>query len=192
MNARATNDREIAQRVADALADFLGRKIDGVALAGRLRKVALVAERVPTLAPAAPTKAEQHASEFDQVFAFWQKRMGHPQAKPGPRRSKVMARLREGYTVAQLKLAILGCGASAHHMGENGQKTRYDDLTLICRDGAKVEWFMAIGKERGVTRADDSIVDPKRAALEAEADEALAAGRTDDYNALQERMAAHG
>lgn len=185
------DDREIARGIASALHEFLARKIDHVVLAGRLRKVASLAERAPILAERVPVKADQHATAFDQVFRYWQGRMGHPQAKPGPRRSKVLARLREGYSVDQLRMAIQGCAASPHHMGENATKTRYDDLTLICRDGAKVEFFMGIAKERGATR-DEAPIDAARAKLEAEADEALAAGDTDTYNALQERMAAHG
>jgi hypothetical protein len=50
--------------------------------------------------------------------------------------------MREGYTVEQLKLAVDGCARTPHNMGENDQRQRYDDLELICRDGAHVERFM--------------------------------------------------
>lgn len=190
MKPVVNRDRDIAKDVAAVLTEFLARRIDGVVLAGRLRRIALIAERAPVLAAPGPTKADEHAQAFDQVFSYWAKRMGHPQAKPGPRRNKVLARLREGYSVAQLKRAIAGCAASPHHMGKNDRKQRYDDLTLICRDGAKVEWFIGIANEH-VGAAADNTDDPLAAADERAAERALAEGRIDDYNAIQERMKQH-
>ena len=46
-----------------------------------------------------------------------------------------------GSTVEQIKAAIDGCRASAFHMGENDAGKKHDDLTLICRSGAKLDWF---------------------------------------------------
>jgi len=86
-------------------------------------------------------------SQIDEVFAYWQKVMDHPSAKLLPVRQRAVAgRLKEGYSVAEIKLAIDGCRASDFHMGDNIHRTVYDDLTLICRDGAKLEQF--IGKRR--------------------------------------------
>lgn len=79
-----------------------------------------------------------------QVFDCWQSVMGHADAKLlTKRRRLVMARLREGYTVAQLCDAVAGCKASTFHMGQNDTGTVYDDLTLICRSGEKVEMFIS-------------------------------------------------
>lgn len=183
------DDRELARDVSSALTEFLARKIDRVALAGRLRRAALAAERGPVLVPPAQSKADEHAAAFDEVFAYWQKRMGHPQSKATKeRRAKVIARLRDKYSVTQIKLAISGCAASPFHMGENDQRTRYDDLTLICRSATKLEEFLRIAAERVPSGSADRVVDPERARLEHEADRALAEGRTEDYNATQERL----
>jgi hypothetical protein len=70
--------------------------------------------------------------------------MGHPDAKPiDKRRRAVAARIREGYTVEQLKQAVDGCARTPHNMGQNERHERYDDLELICRSGTQVERFMA-------------------------------------------------
>lgn len=79
-----------------------------------------------------------------QVFEHWRTVMAHAGAKyTAERRRKVEARLREGYTVEQLCRAVDGCRASRFHQGENEDGKVYDDLTLICRNGSKVEQFIA-------------------------------------------------
>ena len=78
-----------------------------------------------------------------QVFEHWQATMGHASAKLTPKRRRlVQCRLHEGYTVAQLRDAVAGCKASPFHMGSNDSGSVYDDLTLICRSGEKVEFFL--------------------------------------------------
>jgi hypothetical protein len=69
--------------------------------------------------------------------------MEHPAAKFTPdRRKALLARLKEGYGFDQVAQAIVGLTQSAHHRGENDRHTVYDDLTLICRSGSKLEGFM--------------------------------------------------
>lgn len=106
--------------------------------------------------PQQPARSDEH-----EVFDYWRERLGHPDAKfTDGRRGKIRGRLREGFTVAQLRRAIDGCAASPFHRGENDRHTAYDDLTLICRDGAKVEQFMALPLDRfgsaALARARDS------------------------------------
>jgi hypothetical protein len=70
--------------------------------------------------------------------------MVHPRAKlDSTRRSKIAARLKDGYTVAELKAAVDGCAQSVWHMGENPSNKKFDDISLICRDASKVESFIA-------------------------------------------------
>lgn len=78
------------------------------------------------------------ARDDEEVFEFWRRvfgRDGKTKFTPGRRRA-VRARLAEGYGVDRLKRAILGCAGSRFHV-ENG----HTDLTLICRNGEKVEAF---------------------------------------------------
>lgn len=84
------------------------------------------------------------ADQAREVFDYWRSRMAKgPNTKfTRDRRQKVETRLREGYTIADLKQAVDGCAASAFHQGENDEGKTYNDLELICRKGSKVEQFM--------------------------------------------------
>lgn len=97
--------------------------------------------------PSSLTNVKPTSSTADQereVFDHWQQVMDKPRALfTEDRRRKVRARLREGYTVEQLKAAVDGCRRSAFHMGRNDRRVRYDDLQLICRSGSHVERFAA-------------------------------------------------
>ncbi len=69
--------------------------------------------------------------------------MDRPQSRfSGDKRHKVNMRLRDGYAPEDIIQAICGCSGSAWHMGDNDRDTKYDDLTLICRSGSKLEGFM--------------------------------------------------
>lgn len=79
------------------------------------------------------------AAAVRNLFAYWQERCGHEQAKfTRDRRSKVEARMREGYTVDEIRQAIDGASA-APFINPEGKK--FDDLELICRNGSKLEDF---------------------------------------------------
>lgn len=85
------------------------------------------------------------ADELEQqVFEHWRTVMGKTAAAlfTKERRAKVRARLAEGRSVADLKLAIDGCSKTPHNIGQNDTGERWDDLELICRNGANVERFM--------------------------------------------------
>lgn len=60
----------------------------------------------------------------------------------GKSRVKLIAsRLRDGYSVDDLKTAISGCSGSAFHMGQNDSGAMHNDITLICRAN-KVDSFI--------------------------------------------------
>jgi hypothetical protein len=81
------------------------------------------------------------------IFTYWQTVMGMPRAKFLPERKfKIEARLREGFTPEDIMRAIDGCAVSPWHMGENPNSKKYNDITLICRNGTKLEFFMSRDK----------------------------------------------
>lgn len=85
------------------------------------------------------------SNDINSIFEAWQYAMGNQQSKLTANRKKVIkARLNDGYTVKQLMMAIKGCAKSPFHMGVNDQGTKYNDLTLICRNGEKVENFISL------------------------------------------------
>lgn len=80
------------------------------------------------------------------VYEHWKAAMnlnGHTKLTEGRRRA-IRARLNEGYAVEQLLQAVAGCAASEWHQGQNDRKRPYNDLTLICRNGEKVEQFIGL------------------------------------------------
>ena len=86
----------------------------------------------------------QQADEPQQIFDYWCHVMGKTgNVKFTPERKRlIIARLKDGYTIDHIKQAIDGCSRSDYHMARDGKnKTIYDDLTLICRDGSYVEKF---------------------------------------------------
>ena len=77
-----------------------------------------------------------------EIFEYWKVKMGRLKAKPIPARIKVITnRFKEGYTVDDIKKAIDGCFDTAWNMGDNPGKKLYNDITLICRSGDKLEYF---------------------------------------------------
>ena len=94
-------------------------------------------------------KIDPHQSEIDGIFDYWCKTMNKDsRAKlTQKRKSKVKARLKDGFTPREICLAIKGCAMSPHHMGSNDTGAVYDDLELICRDDAKVKMFMSIANK---------------------------------------------
>ena len=83
------------------------------------------------------------SDDVQEIFNHWVYRMGKTdQTKlTKKRKSKIIDRLKDGYTVDYIKSAIDGCAKSPHHMGQNDQGTVYDDIELICRESTKMENF---------------------------------------------------
>ena len=89
-----------------------------------------------------PQKEKRHDPRVVEVFEHWKRVMGHPKALLDTKREKaVIARLREGKTVGDLKQAVDGCSKTPHNIGHNANQQRYDDLELICRSVSQVERF---------------------------------------------------
>ena len=86
-----------------------------------------------------PAKADESKIIFDYWKQVMQKNNSSKFTKE--RSGKVKARLKDGYTVDQIKQAILGCSMTPHNMGKNENGKLYDDLELICRSGSNVERF---------------------------------------------------
>lgn len=102
--------------------------------------------------PIAERRKEPRASQDVQdVFSHWQRVMNHPQARLDEKRAKAIGRrLADGYTVADLRQAVDGCRLTPHNMGQNEQRTVYDDIELICRDGPHVDRFIKAANATGI------------------------------------------
>ena len=83
-----------------------------------------------------------------KVFAHWQATMKHPRAKLDRKRKVAIAsRLKDGYSVEELKNAVDGCRASAWHQGKNQDGKVFDDIELICRNAVNVERFLGMASK---------------------------------------------
>lgn len=84
-------------------------------------------------------------NDIKEVFEYWQAKMSKPKAKMTPERIKhISARISQGYSVQDLKLAIDGCYSSPFWMGQNDRSTPYNDIDNIMRTGKRVEELIAL------------------------------------------------
>ena len=80
------------------------------------------------------------------IFNYWLQIMGktnHTKFTP-QRKAKIKARLKSGYTQHDIETAIYNCANNPFNMGQNEEGKVFDDLTLICRDDTKLEYYMTL------------------------------------------------
>jgi len=79
------------------------------------------------------------------VFEFWKTTFNSPKTVlTEKRKKKIEARLEQGYSVEDIKKAILNCSKSDYHMGKNDRGTVYNDIELICREPEKLDRFISM------------------------------------------------
>lgn len=86
------------------------------------------------------------------AFVFWQLHRKHPRAIFDRKRKRIVDdRLKQGFTLDRIVLAIRGISFSAHHMGlnprSNPEERIYDGFDVILRDAKQVETFEALALE---------------------------------------------
>lgn len=88
--------------------------------------------------------ADPLSNNVIDVFEFWKSTMEKTGATKldSKRKSKIEQRLKDGYTVEQIKQAIVNCSKTPHNMGHNDRGQKYNDIELICRDAANLERFI--------------------------------------------------
>ncbi len=98
------------------------------------------------LVPKNGKPAKVYAADVKTVIAHY---VGyHPKAKPGDdEKKKIRARLKDGYSAADLCRAIDGIHKSAFHQGENQGNKRYDTLELVVRKSSQVAKFIEIAEK---------------------------------------------
>ena len=95
--------------------------------------------------PGKPDKPD--IDPVSDIFGFWQTTMDHPQARlDKKRKSQITAALKMGYSVNDLKSAILGCSLTPHNIGINDRNQRYDGLHLILRSADQIDRFIRNSK----------------------------------------------
>jgi uncharacterized phage protein (TIGR02220 family) len=86
-------------------------------------------------------KENIHTELWNKVrlaFSYWQEVFNHPKSQlDQTRKHKIMARLKEGRTLEEIKQAIDNCKADDWEGRE-----KYHDIELICRNTSKFEYFL--------------------------------------------------
>lgn len=112
--------------------------------------------------PKGESEGETREQQVAAVVAHYQ--TYHEKSRPGKKeRGKILERLRDGFSVDDLKLAIDGCHVSPWHCGQNERGTLYQSLELIVRDSSKVTTFI----EHASTRGDPQLSERSRRSLSA-------------------------
>jgi hypothetical protein len=80
---------------------------------------------------------------IETVFAYWQERLGHAKALlDDTRKGHIRRRLKDGYSVADLCVAIDGLALTPHNRGDNDKGQAYDGIHIVFGDADKVDRFM--------------------------------------------------
>lgn len=79
------------------------------------------------------------------IFEFWKETFkSQKTVLTEKRKKKIEARLEQGYSVEDIKKAIVNCSKSDYHMGKNERGTVYNDIELICREPEKLDRFISM------------------------------------------------
>ena len=100
-----------------------------------------------------------HTALVLEVFEYWKDKMGKKRAVLDKNRHRDLAWGIAVYNVEQCKQAIDGCAGSEWHMGNNRNKTAYNDITLIFRDAEHVERFLDLYDKMNEKSAKDKWID---------------------------------
>ena len=78
------------------------------------------------------------------LFGFWKETMRKSVATKldSKRKTAIKNRLSDGYTVDQIKQAIINCSLTPHNMGQNDRGQKFNDIELICRNVSNLERFI--------------------------------------------------
>ena len=89
------------------------------------------------------SRAETEHIYVQRIFDHWTMVMNKTaQTKlTEQRKTKIVARLKAGYSLEDIKRAINNCALNPHNMGQNKNQTLYNDIELICRNDTKLEYF---------------------------------------------------
>jgi len=99
-----------------------------------------ITNETPKIKTPVPQAAQ---NEIKEIFHFWKTTLNHPRSNLDDKRKALIRKnLKSGYSVADLKSAIIGCSNTPHNMGDNDRGQVYDSLELILRTSDHIDRFM--------------------------------------------------
>lgn len=78
-------------------------------------------------------------SPVDRVFEHWRQEFRHPKASLDPKRRRAIQAALQAYDEATILASLSGYRNSPHHMGQNEQRTVYDEIALFLRGAEQIE-----------------------------------------------------
>lgn len=96
-------------------------------------------------------RSDPRIKELDRLIERWKRATGHERSKNSKDRlDLIRARLKDGYTVEQIELAIDGLAACPYVVDAQRSRTghpsqRYDQLEHCLKGGARLERFAVLG-----------------------------------------------
>jgi len=136
-SAKARQDKKDNRE--QRIADFNGRSTD----VQQTFNQPLTNNHKPLTNSKANNIVKRSSTEVAEVFECWQDTMKHPQSKLDDKRKKLIrSGLKIGYSVSDLKQAIIGCSLTPHNIGQNDRGQRYDGLNIILKSSDNIERFI--------------------------------------------------
>jgi hypothetical protein len=93
-----------------------------------------------------PATAEERES-IQALFAYWADYHGKKNTRlveDTDRWRVTLSRLRDGYTLEEIRSAIRGISNSPHHQGQNDTGQKWDDLYHVCKNPQNLEKFIQL------------------------------------------------
>lgn len=192
MGSGGLNRKSLIAGLVDVLTEVAEGSTNTESVALRLEELAReVREGSPQLAlktaegaPVSPP-ARSRTDDIREVFDYWREQTDHPRARLLRERvQKIRARLREGFTVDELKRAIDGALLSEHHT-EGG----YLDIVTLFKAGSSVEQH--INRAGGMPDVEDHArapETPRLTKLRMAVERARESGDTEKYNELNRKL----
>lgn len=105
-----------------------------------------------------PVKNQNFKNEIQEIFEFWKTTLckSDQTVLSDKRRAKINARLKEGYTIDQIKQGIIGCSKSNYHI-----ENKHTDIELICREAGKLDRFIEMTNPTGQQSSQPQIENPQ-------------------------------
>lgn len=134
---------EFAERASKQYPHADGYPIEGVSpRAGDRARAQLHSNSNPPNGHVRPEPDETGPDPVRRVFDAWIASTGRTgQTQLSPKRRRLITAALKGYPLDDVLDAVKGWRQSAHHRGENQQRTVYNDLELLLRDAEHIERF---------------------------------------------------
>lgn len=128
--AMSAAERKRAQREREKLANENGEKVAGHEMS---RNVTIDKDK----------DKDKKNNYIVELFEFWKVTLCHDKSRLDTKRQKAISNaLTLGYSIDDLKAAIVGCSKTPHNMGQNDRGEKYDDIALIFRDAGQIDRFI--------------------------------------------------